>query len=111
MDDATSLCCSLVAFLAKTTKVISPGCTIFKPCSLETILHPGGTMLETFTRLQYWMPASLSANSKDCSCSLCLPTPFVRKKNLGIMIHCTKDRHIFFHMLTISSPTLLSGEY
>jgi len=42
-------------------------------------------MLETLTRLQCWMPASLRANSKDWSCSLCLPTPFVRKKHLGIM--------------------------
>jgi hypothetical protein len=32
---------------AMTTNVISPGLTIFKPFSLESSSHPGGTMLET----------------------------------------------------------------
>ena len=85
IDDAASLCGSLVEFLAMTTNVISPGCTIFKPFSLGSCSHPGGTMLETLTKLHICMPASLRANSKDWSCSLCLPTPFVRKKYLGIM--------------------------
>lgn len=42
-------------------------------------------MLDTLTRLQCWMPASRRANSKDWSCSLCLPTPFVKKKYFGII--------------------------
>jgi len=42
-------------------------------------------MLDTLTRLQCWMPASLRANSNDWSCSLCLPTPFVKKKYFGII--------------------------
>ena len=46
-------------------------------------------MLETLTKLHICIPASLRANSKDWSCSLCLPTPFVRKKYLGI-IWCRK---------------------
>lgn len=68
-----------------TTKVISPGCIIFSPFSRVTCSHPGGTMLETATRLHIWMPASLNANSNDWSCSLCLPTPFVKKKYFGII--------------------------
>ena len=86
IDEAISLCGSFVEFLARTMKVISPGFTIFKPRSLETSLQPGGTMLETFTMLQCCIPAFLKANSKDCNCSLCLPTPFVRKKHWGIIL-------------------------
>jgi len=50
-DDATWRCGSSVALRAMTTKVISPGCIIFKPFSLGTNSHPGGTMLDTATRL------------------------------------------------------------
>ena len=69
-----------------TTKVISPGLIIFRPFSRGSSSHAGGTMLETATRLHCWMPASLSASSKDWSCSLCLPTPLVRKKYFGIIV-------------------------
>src|SRR5208283_3729184 len=82
--DTSNLCGSLVEFLASTTNVISPGVRRDLPLSLGISLHPAGIMLETLTRLQCCMPASLSANSKDWSCSLCLPTTFVRKKCFGI---------------------------
>src|SRR5438270_8408192 len=40
-------------------------------------------MEETRTRFCAAIPASLSANSKDVSLSLCLPTPLVRKMRFG----------------------------
>ena len=52
IDEARSLCGSLVEFFAKTTKVISPGLSLCKPFSREISLQPGGTMLETVTKLQ-----------------------------------------------------------
>lgn len=73
-------------FRARTRKVISPGLSIFNPCSNVMSLHPGDIMLETLTRLRCCIFASLRANSKDCNCSLCLPTPFVRKKYFGIIL-------------------------
>src|SRR5436309_15507122 len=42
-------------------------------------------MEETRTRFCAAIPASLSANSKDVSLSLCLPTPLVRKMRFGTM--------------------------
>lgn len=75
---------SLVAFLASITKVTSPGVSMTLPLSFGMTLHPGGTMLETCTRLQCCIPASLSASSNDWSFSLCLPTPLVRNRRLGI---------------------------
>jgi len=42
-------------------------------------------MLETLTMLQRCIPALLKANSKDASCSLCQPTPLVRKRYFGII--------------------------
>ena len=36
-------------------------------------------MLETWTRLNFSIPAFLSASSKDASLSLWMPTPFVKK--------------------------------
>lgn len=50
-DDATWRCGSFVALRAMTTKVISPGCIFFKPFSLDNRSHPGGTILDTATRL------------------------------------------------------------
>ena len=43
-------------------------------------------MLDTLTRLHICMPASRRANSNDWSCSLCLPTPLVKKKYFGIIL-------------------------
>ncbi len=81
---ATSRFGSRVEFLASITKVTSPGVSITRPFSFGMTLQPTGTMLETWTRLQCWIPASLSASSKDWSFSLCVPTPFVRKSCFGI---------------------------
>jgi hypothetical protein len=47
------------------------------------ILHLGGKMEETETKLKRAMPADRSASSKEESCSLCLPTPLVRKIFFG----------------------------
>lgn len=43
-------------------------------------------MLDTWTRLQKAIPASLRASSKLASLSLCLPTPLVKKIMLGTNI-------------------------
>jgi len=58
-------------------------------------------MLDTLTKLHICMPASLKANSNDWSCSLCLPTPFVKKKYFGIMFSVGKYglRHSFISVL------------
>jgi len=84
-DDAIWRWGSLVELRDMTTKVISPGWIIVRPFSLGNISHPGGTMLDTATRLHFSIPASRRASSNDWSCSLCLPTPFVRKKYFGII--------------------------
>ena len=83
-DAAINLLGSSAQFLDNTTNVISPGLIILMPFSIETCLQPGGIMDDTVTRLQYCMPATLKANSKDCNFSLCTPTPFVKKKKRGI---------------------------
>ena len=57
-------------------------------------------MLDTLTRLQCWMPASRSASSKDWSCSLCLPTPFVKKKYFGI-IAVSENMDCIIHLLVL----------
>src|SRR4030067_3517041 len=61
-----------------TTKTISPGVRDFRPPSLLMILHLGGKMLDTWTRLYFSIPASRRASSNDVSCSLCRPTPLVK---------------------------------
>ncbi len=53
-------------------------------------------MLETFTMLQCCMPAFLKANSKDCKDSLCLPTPLVKKKRLGIILKTNKANKVYY---------------
>jgi len=53
------------------------------PFCLETILQCGGTILDTFTRLHFSIPASRNASSKDCSSCLCFPTPLVKKTFFG----------------------------
>ncbi len=83
IEDATSLWGSLVEFLARTRNTISPALSIGMPWSLLICLHPGGMMLDTVTRLKALIPASFSATSKEARLSLCLPTPFVRKKYRG----------------------------
>ena len=47
---------SFVSLLAITTKTICPGWRIFRPSSAGTCLHPGGRMLETWTRLNFSIP-------------------------------------------------------
>jgi hypothetical protein len=42
-------------------------------------------MLETLTRLNFSIPASLKASSKAPSCVESLPTPFVKKSFFGRM--------------------------
>jgi hypothetical protein len=49
----------------KHDEFISPGFSITLPFSFGMITQPAGTMLETVTKLQCCIPASLSANSKD----------------------------------------------
>src|SRR3989339_490044 len=85
IEDATILFGSFVEFLDMTRNTTCPGCSSLSPSSLETILHPGGRMLETDTRLNFSIPASLSAISKDWSSCLCLPTPLVLNISLGTM--------------------------
>jgi len=53
-------------------------------------------MLETFTMLQCCIPAFLKANSKDCKDSLCLPTPLVRKKRLGIILKTNRVNNVYY---------------
>ncbi len=59
-------------------------------------------MLETLTRLQCCMPAFLKANSNDWSCSLCLPTPLVRKKYFGIICRIA-NTNCRMHLLVFCS--------
>ena len=56
-------------------------------------------MLETFIRLQCCMPAFLRAKKKDCRGSLCLPTPFVRKRYLGIIVATTQRKRFNKHLV------------
>jgi len=107
-EDATRRCGSFVALRAITTNVISPGWIIFKPFSRVTSLHPGGTMLETLTRFAICIPASRKANSNDWSCSLCLPTPFVKKKYFGIMcLSENMDYRLDLLVFCFKSPVVL----
>src|SRR5438552_9343007 len=81
--DAIRRCGSRVEFSATTENVTSPGYKYFRPSLREINLQLGGKMEETRTRFCAAMPASRSANSKEVSRSLCLPTPLVRKIRLG----------------------------
>jgi hypothetical protein len=74
---------SLLLDFDNTQKVIWPGISVAKPCLRDIILQLGGKMLETCTRLHYYIPALLKASSKDRNSSLCRPTPFVKKSCLG----------------------------
>ena len=56
---------SFVEFLAITQKVIRPGCNDFIPSSVDILLHPGGKMLDTVTRLHISIFASRNASSND----------------------------------------------
>src|SRR5438105_13956038 len=81
--DAIRRCGSRVEFSATTENVTSPGYKYFRPSLREINLQLGGKIEETRTRFCAAMPASRSANSKEVSRSLCLPTPLVRKIRLG----------------------------
>jgi hypothetical protein len=84
--DAVIRCGSLVEFFDNTAKMISPGLIFVNPFSFDINLQPGGITLETFTILQYCIPAFCKANSKEWRYSLCLPTPLVKKRYLGIIL-------------------------
>ena len=77
------LCGSFVSLVLITQKTIWPGSSSLTPCALDTILQFGGKILDTLTRLHFSIPAFLRASSRDCSFSLCLPTPFVKKIFFG----------------------------
>src|SRR5438067_356010 len=81
--DAIRRCGSRVEFSATTENVTSPGYKYFRPSLREINLQLGGKMEETRTRFCAAMPASRSANSKEVSRALCLPTHLVRKIRLG----------------------------
>jgi len=66
-----------------TQKTICPGLSSFTPSSRLRYFAPGGKMLETYTRLQYAIPASRNASSKEPSWVLDLPTPLVRNTFFG----------------------------
>src|SRR5919108_1724580 len=83
MLEAMRRCGSRVEFSATTENVTSPAYKYFRPSLREINLQLGGKMEETRTRFCAAMPASRSANSKEVSLSLCLPTPLVRKIRLG----------------------------
>ena len=51
--------------------------------AVATISQFGGKILDTLTRLHFSIPAFLRASSRDCSFSLCLPTPFVKNIFFG----------------------------
>ena len=56
-------------------------------------------MEETYTRLHFSIPASLKANSKDCSLALCLPIPLVKKIFLGTshaLLNSSDSSLVFF---------------
>src|SRR5208337_943301 len=74
---------SLEEFLDITVKTISPGTSDFSPSFLSIISHFGGRMELTVTRLNFSIPASLSAISKDSSISLCVPDPLVKNTFFG----------------------------
>src|ERR1700761_5507043 len=85
MLETTRRCGSRVEFSATTANTTSPGERYFNPSFRVTSLHCGGKIEETRTRFCAAMPASRSANSKEVSRSLCLPTPFVKNRRLGTM--------------------------
>jgi hypothetical protein len=70
---------------------MAPGVNNFNPCVLEIILHRGGNILETCTRLHFSIPASRKARSKECNSSLCVPTPFVKNIFLGTKLSMLKS--------------------
>src|SRR3990167_9177201 len=79
IEAATNLFGSFVSFLAITQKTIWPGFKRGRPFSFGIFLHPGGTMLETPTKLNLAMPASRKASSKEVSRSFAIPTPLVKR--------------------------------
>ncbi len=66
IDEAISLFGSFVKFLAITQKVICPGSSNDVPCSIVSLLHPPGKILETVTMLHFSIPACRNASSNDC---------------------------------------------
>src|SRR5690242_9698496 len=64
-------------------KTIWPGESWRMPCLTVMILQCAGKMPETCTKLYFSMPAWRIASSSDCGRYLCLPTPLVKKTDLG----------------------------
>ncbi len=93
MEEAMSRFGSLVALSASTMCRIWPGSRSFTPCSRVMILHRGGKMLVTRTRLYSATPASRSAASKEASFAFARPTPFVMKSFVGTRIGTSPRRH------------------
>src|SRR5215471_4296085 len=91
-EEAISRCGSLVSDWLITTKTTSPARRYRRPCVFGMILHPGGKMLLTRTRLKCAIPASRSAISKELSFSLWRPTPLVRKIFLDTNIRVLPPR-------------------
>ena len=61
-------------------------------------------MLETLTKLNWAMPASLRASSKLESFSLCLPTPFVTKAFVGVSPPLLVNLHSsYIYRVTLSN--------
>src|SRR5437763_13479136 len=85
MLDAISRCGSRVEFSATTANTTSPGLRYFKPSLRVISLQCGGKMEETRTRFCAAIPASRRASSNEVRRSLCLPTPFVKKRRVGTM--------------------------
>src|SRR5436309_8228409 len=83
IEDAISRRISFDASRAMTQNAMLPGAMSFTPSSFGMILHLGGKMLDTWTRLSFSMPASLSASSNERSSSRWLPTPFVKNTRVG----------------------------
>src|SRR3954467_3988612 len=76
-------CGSRVAASDITTKVTCPGSSRLAPWARDRILHFGGKMLDTRTRLHAAMPAERSASSNEVSFSRCFPTPLVKNISFG----------------------------
>src|SRR5262245_60920268 len=55
------------------------------------ILHRGGQMLLTRTRLNPAIPASRKASSNDCKLFGCLPSPLVKNIRLGTKLSCNSN--------------------
>jgi hypothetical protein len=72
-------CGSLLQQRLMTQKVMAPGSSFFNPSVLEIILQPGGKYWKPGQDCIFSIPASRKASSKECSCSLWVPTPLVKK--------------------------------